>query len=124
MKDNNKKIKMYILNKLFIGKKAKKQVVNAYSFCHEVSKIQLITVEKVEKLLTEMKRDNLIDFVANKSEKDYNYIIKLKPKGEYFFSSEQSKGSDFIVGIFVYLIFFGLILLLVFVIKNIFGGNK
>lgn len=124
MKNHDKKIKIYIINILFNGKKTKKKIVNAYSFCHEVSKVQLITVEKVEKILTEMKQDNLIDFVANKNEKDYNYIIKLKPKGEYFFSSEQSKGSDFIVGIFVYLVFFGLILLLVFLIKNIFGGDK
>lgn len=123
MKINNKKIKIFILNSLFGGKKTKKQTVNARSFCHQVSKFHLVTIDEVEILLIEMQKDNLIDFVANKDEKDYNYTIRLKPKGEYFLSAEQSKGSDFIVGIFVYLIFFGLILLLVFVIKNIFGGG-
>lgn len=124
MKNNDKKIKILILKTLFSGKKNKKITVDAHSFSHEISKKQFLSLKEIENILNKMQADNLIEFVANRTENDYNYIIKLKPKGEYFLSSEQSKGNDFIVGMFVYIIFFGLVLLLVFVIKNLFGGDK
>lgn len=116
-----KKLRYLILKELFYENNKKKQTVNAHAFASELSKKELISLLELQQILNDMREDNLIDFVANQDKKGYNYTVKLKTKGEYFLKRESNKGSDIIVSIFVYMIFLGLTMLLVFVLKNIFG---
>ncbi|OYX23055.1 MAG: hypothetical protein B7Z06_10765, partial [Flavobacteriales bacterium 32-35-8] len=102
----------------FYEKKQKKQTINAHSFAAELSKVHLLSLQELEAIFNRMQQDNLIDFVANQDKKGYNYKVKLKTKGEYFLKKESNKGADIIVSIFVYMIFLGLTMFLVFVLNN------
>lgn len=117
-----KKQKVEILKQIFKNKK--KASVDITSLSHELSKKQMIKIEEVENLLFEMKEDKLIEMVAYDEKKGYNYLVKLKPKGEFFVFKESNKLADFITGVIVYLILIIFILLFVFVLKTIFGGGN
>lgn len=116
-----KKLQIIILKELFNEKSKIKQTVNANYFAEQISKKHLMSVSEIERILNVMKDDNLIDFVANQDKKGYNYIVKLKTKGEFFLKRESNKSADILVSVLVYMLFLGLTMLLIFVLKNIFG---
>lgn len=117
---NTKKIKLLVIKELFFNGKRKARSFNLNELAFKISRKKLITSAQLEKILNEMKQDNFIELFANPNKKDYNYNVKLKLKGEYFYKREQTKTADFFVGLFVYTLFFVLIVFLIWSLKNIF----
>jgi hypothetical protein len=118
----NKKQKLKVLKHVFGNSNAKSKTVDLVQLAQSLSGKKIITLQELQNLLDQMHQDKLIQFVANKSKKGYNYIIKLTNKGQLFLLAESNKASDFVVSVFVYVIFFVLFLLFVFVVKNFLEG--
>lgn len=117
----NRKLAILVLEVLFKNSKRRVVNINSYVLAEKVSKKRLITVSELDKILVQAHQLGLIDFVAKNAEKGYTYKVKLENKGEVFLKENNNKLSDFFVGVFIYLLFMGLVVLLIFALKNIFS---
>jgi hypothetical protein len=117
----NRKLALLVLETIFENRQRRVVKVNSYVLAERVSKKKLITVTELDEILVKMHQLGLIDFVAKNADKGYTYKVTLENKGEFYLKENLNKLSDFFVGLFVYLLFIGLIILLVFALKNIFS---
>lgn len=117
----DRKLALLVLRTLYKGRKTRVATINSYTLAQNVSKKKLITVVELDEVLSQLSKLGLIEYVAKNAQKGYNYRVKLKNKGEVFLKENSSKASDFFIGIFVYLLFMALLVLLVFSLRKIFA---
>lgn len=115
----NKKHAVIILKEVFKGKKGVVSTVSLEDVSLKISQKVLLTAAEIEQILSLMANQNYIDIVAKTSKKSYNYTIKLKKRGEIFLRKRTNKLADFFIGVFVYLAFILILILLVFFLKNL-----
>lgn len=117
----NKKLALIVLKTLFKGRQKRVVTVNSYTLAQQVSKKKLVPAVELDEILVYMHTLGLIDFVAKNAQKGYTYKVKLLDKGEVFLRENSSRLSDFFIGMFIYILFFALLVLLVFSLKKIFA---
>lgn len=116
----NKRKAFFILREIYKGKKGKTSTVNLQDISLKISKKYLLTATEIEALLSLLSELNYIDMLAKTTQKGYTYTVKLKTKGEDFLRQKSNKFADFFIGIFVYLSFMIILILLIFVLRKIF----
>lgn len=116
----NKKKAFFVLREVYKGKKGKVSTINLQDISLRISKKYLLTTSEIKELLTLLAQLNYIDFVAKNTQKGYTYTVKLKNKGESFLRQKSTKFADFFIGVFVYIAFMLILVLLVFSLRKIF----
>lgn len=116
----NEKKAFYILKEIFKDKKGKVSTVNLQDISLKISKKYLLTALEIQQLLSLLSELDYIDMLAKNTQKGYTYTVKLKIKGEDFLKRKSSKFADFFLGIFVYIAFVFVLVLLIFILRKIF----